>query len=133
VAGTLAERSLSRPEPQSPPVRLELDQPCQDEDGDWVCALRVLEGDQVVAQDEGTGSDALGAIISAIAGLKWHFDRSGLNARWFFDEERGTGIPPYLPQGLGREFDCYLVDLVEAAVRERAQELSKRDSGASDD
>ena len=133
MAGTLASRSLSRPEPQSPPVWLELDQPRQDEDGDWVCALRVLEGDRVVAQEEAMGSDALAAIIYAIGALKWHFDRSNLNARWFFDEERGTGIPPYLPQGLGQEFDRHLVDLVEAAVRERAQELRKRDSGASDD
>jgi hypothetical protein len=125
----LAVRTLATP-PGSPVVRLEIDQPSKNAD-DWACRLRIFEGDRLVAEDQGTGEDSLGALVNAIAGLRWHFDRSGLTAAWFHDEP-GTGLPIYLPQGMGKEFDQRVRQLVENAVTERSRELEEKNSRPPD-
>jgi hypothetical protein len=106
-----------------------LDHPQQEKDGGWSCGLRIAEGDQVIVDDEALGADALQAIVSAIAGLRWHFQQRRFHAdtSWF-DDEPGTGLPIYLPQGLGREFDRRLRELVDSEVRERTRELELEDA-----
>jgi hypothetical protein len=125
----LAVRTLITPD-GAPPVRLELGHPTQTpgEDEEWSCPLRIVQGEQVVVQDEGFGSDALQALVNAIAGLRWHFDRSGLTAAWFHDQP-GTGLPLYLARGLGPEFEAHLQGLVDAEVARRAREREGKTPG----
>jgi hypothetical protein len=132
MANPLAIRTLT-PSEGSAAVRLELDQPLQTAENDWSCAFRIVEGNQVFVDDEAIGSDALQAIVSAIAGLRWYFDEGrqqgalNINASWFHDEI-STGLPIYLPQGLGQDFDRHLRELVEKEVRERARELEVKNA-----
>jgi hypothetical protein len=137
LEAALAVRTLEG-EDGSPDVTLELYPPSQaiedDESalvakGDWLCRFRILHGPQVVFEDLATGPDALQAIVNAITRLKAQFDRSGLKAH--YDEySSGTGLPPYIPQGLGKDFDRRLEQLVAAEVEVRVRELEAAESSS---
>jgi hypothetical protein len=120
----LAVRTLKVPQ-GAPAVRLEMDHPSQDAEGEWVCKFRIWADDSPIAEDEAVGSDAFAAIVSAMAGLKWHFERKELKGRWHFDAE-GTGLPSYLPEGMGKDFDQKIRDMVAGAVAERHRALEAK-------
>jgi hypothetical protein len=99
--------------------------------GDWSCRFRIVQGERIITDDEAIGSDALQAIVNAIACTRGCFNRSGLDA--YYDEDlEGTGLPAYLPQGLGRDFDQQLRCLVEKEVEARAKELEARHAESGD-
>jgi hypothetical protein len=113
-------------------IRLEVSQPVYDsERGHWSCAFRVLGDDRLLVEDEAIGSDALQAIISGISGLRWQFDDGPLYGflapgQSWFEDEPGPGLPLILPQGLGKEFDLRLRQMVDDAVKARLRELELR-------
>lgn len=118
-------------------VRLEIDQPTYRQDrGLWSCAFRVFDNNRVLVEDAAVGSDALQAIISGIAGLRWQFEDGGgslhdllESGQSWFDDEPGPGLPAFLPQGLGKEFDQRLRSLVADAVKARLRELELKNVG----
>jgi hypothetical protein len=119
---------------------LELDQPSRaskDVDGtylvkgDWSCEFRIVQGTRTVIEDLAIGSDALEAIVNAISRLRAQFSRSGLSACWN-EYLGGSGLPAYLPQGFGVEFDRHLEELVKNEVATRARELEAKHSGSTD-
>jgi hypothetical protein len=118
-------------------VRLEIDQPVFRTDvGFWSCAFRVFENDLLLASDAAIGSDALQAIISGISGLRWQFEDGGGSlhellepGQFWFDDEPGPGLPAFLPQGLGKEFDQHLRNVIADAVKARLRELELKNVG----
>ena len=106
--------------------------------GTWYCLFRIVQGKQIVDQDVATGGDALDAIVKALQGLRERYRRSGLRAYWNEFMEP-SGLPFYVPRGLGRRFDQQVERAVKKAVeilvrerrlkRERAhrsRQLAKR-------
>ncbi len=128
----LAIRKLT-PADGSLPVSLELCPPSQakrdDEKnavtkGDWLCRFRIVQGRRTVIDEQASGSDALQAIVTAIAGLRWRFDRTGLRAHYLNEEAlSGTGLPSYMPDGFGRTFDRHLHDILKKEVDAHARDL----------
>ena len=117
-------------------LTLELDHPIQYPDTNhWSCAFRVRDDKRILAEDQAVGSDALQAIISGIAGLRWQFDEDGplygfvSSGQSWFEDELGPGLPSFLPQGLGNEFDRHLRKLIDEAVKERLRELELLNAG----
>jgi hypothetical protein len=120
-------KSLDHPEP----VYLELERPelfLSDfpaegaVKGNWSCAYRIRHGSAVVLEARAVGSDSLQAIVNAITQLRARLSQTGLRAEYEHAFE-GTGLPDYLPQGFGVEFERYLKDLVDREVHKRAKAL----------
>ena len=121
-----------------PSIRLEIDHPSQasaDSEeqrlatGEWACRFRILDGSHTVMEDSAVGSDALESIVNAISRLLANFNRRGLQAQWN-EHLNGSGLPAYLPQGFGKDFDQHLEELVEKeiAARPREREAKHLDS-----
>lgn len=116
---------------QSEPVHLELGCPEQSlgdtpaegrTNGDWVCTYRIRRGTAIFVESRAAGSDSLQAIVNAISQLRIRFSGCGLNAAYDGTSD-WTGLPDYLPQGFGVEFEEYLGALVEREVEIRARAL----------
>ena len=116
----------------SAPVQLELYHPEHaDEDdesrylvkGTWSCAYKIVRGDVVVAEDAANGSDAMEAIVNALAQLRGRFRMSDIRAHYHEEDGDGTGLPAYLWSGFGADFDRRLQELVDKEVEARAREL----------
>jgi hypothetical protein len=131
----LAVRTLTAPD-QSSSVRLEIDHPRQAAEdaeadrlmkGDWSCRFRILQSGSAIIDDFAVGSDALEAIVNAISRLRASYERCGLQAYWN-EHLIGAGLPSYLPEGLGKDFDLHLKQLVDEEVERRARELENRHS-----
>jgi hypothetical protein len=117
---------------QSDPVHLEIACPVQSlgdvpeeglTTGDWVCTYRIRRGTAVFVESRAAGSDSFQAIINAITQLRNRFSGTGLKAAYEEGTLDGTGLPDYLPQGFGYEFEKYLGELVEREVEIRARAL----------
>jgi hypothetical protein len=117
----------------SQPIRIELVVPVEAKKDDetrgivggmWTCGFRICRGGDVVAQGEGVGSDALESIVNAIPSLRAAYAKTGFVARWN-EYLPGTGLPAFLPQGFGVEFDEHVEKLVKNAVEARALELEQ--------
>lgn len=126
---TIAVREFVRLDGRSV-IRIELCRPSASiENNEWLCRFRIVDGGVVAVDDHSFGSDSLQAVVSAIAGIRWQFEHGPLNGvlnkdeSWFKDESRSTGLPIYLPQGLGYEFDRRLRELVEGEIARHLREL----------
>ena len=129
---------------QSGPVHLEIGSPEQSPidvpaegltSGDWVCPFRIRRGTAIFVESRAVGADSLQAIVNAIGQLRSRFGGTGLNAAYDGTLD-GTGLPDYLPQGFGHEFEEYLGELVEREVEIRARalvEAHKREADATDE
>jgi hypothetical protein len=129
---------------QSEPVHLEIACPEQSTgdvpeeeltNGDWICTYRIRRGTAVFVESRAAGADSLQAIINAIVQLRNRFSGTGLKAAYEGTLD-GTGLPDYLPQGFGPEFEEYLGELVEREVEIRARalvEAHKRAVDSTDD
>jgi hypothetical protein len=92
--------------------------------GDWTCGYRIKQGAVVVLEARAVGSDSLQAIINAISQLRARFARTGLKAVYDCAVD-GIGLPDYLPQGFGPEFERHLQALVKREVEAEARALEE--------
>jgi hypothetical protein len=116
---------------QSDPVHLEIGCPEQSPgdvpeegltNGDWICPFRIRRGTAIFVESRAAGSDSLQAIVNAIGQLRSRFSGTGLKAAYDGTSD-WTGLPDYLPQGFGAEFEEYLAEFVEREVEMRARAL----------
>jgi hypothetical protein len=81
----------------------------------WLCPY-LIEGIVESGIHYGYGVDALQALVSGLAGIRWDLGNAGRDFIWFADDD---GIPRQVPTGLGKNFQ----QRVERAIERESKRV----------
>jgi hypothetical protein len=132
----LAERLLGEPG-SAKVVRVSLGTPRPGADGvDWECPFR-LHGAGISRVEFGYGIDSMQALMTALDGIRWLIDESGLALGWkvgagrhdIWDEE--TGFARSISIGFGTAFRKRMERLIDRELQRNVQRLAHRSTRKS--
>jgi hypothetical protein len=124
----IAERKLLVGDGGTGTVVVSLGRPRPSGDLEWECPFRI-KGPELEIFEFGRGIDSMQALVTALEGIRYHLDQTGLTLTWKDGIPDHTGFQRGIPVSLGATLAKRLERLVDREMARHVRKLETRHKG----